>query len=427
VAEREGFEPPIRLPVCRISSAVLSTTQPPLHGAETGRKAWARLLIQGLPDKQERPAPPVTLARRPDGGRHCGRMSRLSHTLRGSGLALLLVALTTGAGAVLARLTGLVPDTIIYLIPVLIAALRWGIGPAVVAAVTGVAASAFFLYEPLLSFAVQSQQQILHLALFLLVAVVTGELVRRLNAVQRQAETEMFREALLSSVTHELRTPLAAILGAATVLQTTPALSDQRRHAELVRVIREEAERLDHDIQNLLDASRISSQGVTPRREWSDPADILNSALARCQRRLASHAVSLEMPYDLPLIETDSVLVEHALVQILDNAAKYSPPGTPIKLSAVVDDATLHITVTDSGEGLSESEMPRIWERFFRGVDKAARTAGSGLGLWIANAFVRANGGTLRADSAGAGQGTAVTITLPIPRRTQPVARDDDA
>lgn len=347
--------------------------------------------------------------------------------LRGTGLALLLVAVTTGAGAALARLTGLAPDTIIYLIPVLIAALRWGVGPAVVAAVTGVAASAFFLYEPLLSFAVQSQQQILHLALFLLVAVVTGELVRRLNAVQRQAETEMFREALLSSVTHELRTPLAAILGAATVLQTTPALSDPRRHADLVRVIREEAERLDHDIQNLLDASRISSQGVTPRREWSDPADILNSALARCQRRLASHAVSLDMPHDLPLIETDSVLMEHALVQILDNAAKYSPPGMPIGLSAVADNAVLRITVTDSGEGLSKSEAPRIWERFFRGADKAARTAGSGLGLWIANAFVQANGGTLRADSAGAGQGTAVTITLPIPQPAQSVPRDDDA
>lgn len=354
-------------------------------------------------------------------------MSRPSQMLRGAGLALLLVAFTTAAGAALARLTGLAPDTIIYLIPVLVAALRWGVGPAVVAAVAGIAASAFFLYEPLLSFAVQSQQQILHLALFLLVAVVTGELVRRLNAVQRQAETEMFREALLSSVTHELRTPLAAILGAATVLQTAPAQSDARRRAELVRVIRDEAERLDNDIQNLLNASRISSQGIMPRREWSDPADILNSALARCQRRLAAHVVTIDMPQDLPLLETDSVLVEHALVQILDNAAKYSPPGTPIRLSAVAAEETLRITVTDCGDGLSKSEAPRIWERFFRGAGKAASTAGSGLGLWIANAFVQANGGTLRADSAGVGRGTTVTIALPTGRCPQPNPRDDDA
>jgi two-component system sensor histidine kinase KdpD len=127
-----------------------------------------------------------------------------------------------------------------------------------------------------------------------------------------------------------LRTPLASILGAATVLSKSPVIAKDERLTALAGVVRDESERLNNDIQNLLDATRISREQIRPRQEWIEPQDIVNSALERRRRRLASHNVSLDMDSNLPLIYVDAVLVEQAFVQIVDNAAKYSPPGSPI-------------------------------------------------------------------------------------------------
>jgi two-component system, OmpR family, sensor histidine kinase KdpD len=191
--------------------------------------------------------------------------------------------------------------------------------------------------------------------------------------------------------------------------------------------VRDEAERLNNDIQNLLDATRISREQVKPRPEWIEPLDIVNSALERRRRRLAGHTIAIDMDTNLPFIYVDPVLVEQAFTQVIDNAAKYSPCGSTIKVAARRNGHDLIFSVNDTGAGLTDAEKSRIGERFFRGTRHAVTTSGSGLGFWIAKAFVVANGGKIEASSSGADLGTTVSIHLPLaPDAPQLEAGTDD-
>ena len=246
------------------------------------------------------------------------------------------------------------------------------------------------------------------------------DVARALNEAKMRSETELLREALIGSVSHELRTPLASILGAATVLANTPALAEDQRLLALAGVVRDEAERLNSDIQNLLDATTISRQQVRPKPQWVEPVDIVNAAIEHRQRRLAGHPVALDLDSNLPIVRVDPAQVRQALTQILDNAAKYSPDGAPIRVTARANEQTVVLSVHDSGTGLTEDEKRRVGERFFRGPRHAASSSGSGLGLWVANAFIGANGGSVEVASDGAGQGTTVSIRLPVSPEPRP-------
>jgi two-component system sensor histidine kinase KdpD len=347
---------------------------------------------------------------------------------RGYGFALFAIALTTAAIGAVNQFVDLGHVGAIYLVPVLVAAMRWGLGPALLASGASTLASAFFFYPPIYSFQMQKWEQVVDLSLFTIVALVISHLVVRIkshaekaeratNEARVRAETEHLREALIGSVSHELRTPLASILGAATVLSGAPAVQAEPRLAALAHVARDEAERLNNDIQNLLDASRISSEGLRPRLEWAEPADIVNAAIDRHRTRLADHAIEVELPAELPLAYVDPVLVRQALWQIIDNAAKYSSSGAPIRIVGRRDNGDVAISVSDRGAGLSFAEQARLGERFFRGRRTAATTTGSGLGVWIAKAFLHANGGSLEVESMGEGHGTVVTIRLAAPPR----------
>ena len=253
------------------------------------------------------------------------------------------------------------------------------------------------------------------------------DVARALNDAKMRSETELLREALIGSVSHELRTPLASILGAATVLGQSAPIANDPRLSSLTGVVRDEAERLNNDIQNLLDATRISREQIKPRQEWIEPQDIVNSALARRRRRLSGHAVSLDMDANLPFVYVDAVLVEQAFVQIVDNAAKYSAPGAPIVVAAKRNGRDVVLSVHDNGIGLTTEENEQLGQRFFRGARHAAATSGSGLGLWIAKAFVGANGGKIQAVSAGADRGATVSILLPFATpASQPEVGPDD-
>jgi len=240
-------------------------------------------------------------------------------------------------------------------------------------------------------------------------------LANAISEARMRTETERFREALIGSVSHELRTPLASILGATTVLCNAQAVQREHRLLALANVVREEAERLNYDIQNLLDATRISSKGLQPKFEWAEPADIVNTALERRRNRLAGREIDVELLDELPLVYVDAVLIEQALGQILDNAAKYSSPTTSIRLAGRRDNGEVVLSVSDDGAGLTPDERARLGQRFFRGDRQINNTPGSGLGLWIANAFLAANGGCFEATSIGEGRGTTVSIRLPIP------------
>jgi two-component system sensor histidine kinase KdpD len=253
------------------------------------------------------------------------------------------------------------------------------------------------------------------------------DVARTLSEAKMRSETELLREALIGSVSHELRTPLASILGAATVLTQSPAIARDERLSSLASVVRDEAERLNNDIQNLLDATRITRGQVKPRLEWIEPQDIVNSALERRRRRLSSHSIAITMDTNLPLIYVDPVLVEQAFVQVVDNAAKYSPVGSTITVAAQRNGHDVTLAVNDSGAGLTDDELSHVGERFFRGARHSAIASGSGLGLWIAQAFVAANGGRLQAVSNGIDRGTTVSIFLPLsPDAPQPEPFPDD-
>ena len=508
------------------------------------------------------------------------RFDALRKELRGIALTFCLVAATTAVIYAIILGIGLTRGSVLYLIPVLIAAIRWGVVSAIFAALCGVIASAFFFFPPLYSLEIRDPQEFINLALYIFTAVVVSQLAGRLKrqlelsrqreidlaalyafsrrlavafdvsdihsaiedhlaaAIQRKvvlfagardanlndrrnndpvpepvqkmvsdvaagrrdasagvtvtgesgdvwlvrpvspkrpefgvvainfgreskessdemrirvdavlvdatatlerlgvahaisearmrAQTDQLREALIGSVSHELRTPLASILGAATVLSSAPALREEKKLQALVHDVRDEAERLNNDIQNLLDATRISSDGVKPHIEWADPTDIINSALDRCRRRVADRRLILNLPSDLPLIHVDPVLVQQALVQIFDNAVKYSPSGSQITLAARARDGRLIVSVTDEGAGLTSTEQAQIWNRFARGERHAATTSGSGLGLWIANAFVAANGGKMHAVSDGPGLGTTVSIEIPVTQAAIPQLESD--
>jgi two-component system sensor histidine kinase KdpD len=243
-----------------------------------------------------------------------------------------------------------------------------------------------------------------------------------------RSETETLRAALIGSVSHELRTPLASILGSASILAQAPCVAQEARLASLVDIIRDETERLNNDIQNLLDASAISSAGVHARLAWAEPPDIVNAALTRLRQRMSEHRIDLRLAANLPLVRIDPVLIEQALRQIINNAAKYSPVASAITISAAAGQGTVEIAVSDQGAGLTAEERKRLFERFYRGPRHQASVKGSGLGLWIARAFIVASGGQLAADSAGAGCGTTVTVSLPAPAsaETDPMENGDE-
>jgi two-component system sensor histidine kinase KdpD len=254
------------------------------------------------------------------------------------------------------------------------------------------------------------------------------DIAHALNEAKMRSETELLREALIGSVSHELRTPLSSILGAATVLRRSPAIEQDERLRSLAGVVRDEAERLNNDIQNLLDATRVSRQQIKPHLEWIEPVDVVNSALERRRRRLESHNLVLDLDSNLPFIYVDPVLVQQAFVQIIDNAAKYSPNGSVINISAKRNGHDVVLSVTDHGAGLTPEEKSQLGDRFFRGRRLAATTSGSGLGLWVAKAFVVANGGRINAVSAGVNQGTTVSLHLPYntAESPQPEAAPDE-
>jgi len=336
------------------------------------------------------------------------------NTLAVIGISLALVAVLTAALVALQRFVNVETVTIIYLIAVLYGAIRGGVVPALAAAVGAIVVSAFLFYPPIYDLRVHNPVHLIDLVLFILVAVVTGTLATDVRRARMREQADILREALIGSVSHELRTPLAAIIGSASVLAQSSEIAKHERLSPLVQSLREEAERLDDHIQNLLDSTRVSSQSIRPHAQWVDPGDIVNVAIERKQRLLTGHKLDVAVADDLPMLHTDPMLIEKALGQLIENAVKYSPRASPLEIKAERNDNSVRMSVRDFGSGLTEDERERIWERLYRGPRHRTDTAGSGLGLWIARALVEACGGRIEAFSAGAGRGATFSIHLPV-------------
>jgi two-component system sensor histidine kinase KdpD len=238
----------------------------------------------------------------------------------------------------------------------------------------------------------------------------------RLSEEARQAkvhaETEQLRSGLLSAVSHDFRTPLAAVVGAATTLRDEADALDAATRRELTEAICDEAERLERLVSNLLDMTRLDSGAVEPKREWVPLDEVVGSALGRLERMLAGRTVETKIAANAAMVSIDPILIEQLIVNLLENAAKYTPAASAIELRATRDGAAVALEVSDHGPGIPAGDEERIFERFRRGRHPGVR--GVGLGLAVSRAIAKAHGGTLAASNRDGG-GATFRLTLPLP------------
>jgi K+-sensing histidine kinase KdpD len=239
------------------------------------------------------------------------------------------------------------------------------------------------------------------------------DIERAMEDARLHLQAQLLRDAFHGTLSHELRSPLAAIRGSASVLDSMPLIRRDDRIHSLVEAISDEVADLDGFIQNLLSATRLTASGVSPRLEWADPRDIVDAAIQRRERRLSAHKVEVEFAEELPLVNVDSGLIEESFGQLLENAAKYSPSGSTIAVSARAERGRVILAVSDQGVGITPDEQQQLGRRSFRSQRHQATIPGSGLGFWIASTFVRANGGTIDMSSRGHGLGATASIALP--------------
>ncbi len=226
-----------------------------------------------------------------------------------------------------------------------------------------------------------------------------------------QIESERLRNSLLSAISHDLRTPLAALVGLADTLQLTkPAPTEAQR--DIMQSIRQSAMRMNTLVNNLLDMARLESGAVQLNRQWQPLEEVVGSALAGCAPLLAGRRLQVKLADDLPLLHLDAVLVERVLVNLLENAAKYTPAGSPIEITGSLRSDQVVLTVEDHGPGLPKGREEAIFQKFERGTRESA-TAGVGLGLAICRAIVQAHGGTIVGATRDEG-GARFTVTLPV-------------
>jgi two-component system, OmpR family, sensor histidine kinase KdpD len=228
---------------------------------------------------------------------------------------------------------------------------------------------------------------------------------------QLLAESERLSKALLNSISHELRTPIAAITAAATALTETKGPDALQMDRTLAGEIQQSAARLNRLVSNLLDMTRLESGNVKPRMEWCDMTDVLNVALRRNERELSQHRMILSVPNPLPLFKGDYVLIEQVLNNLLLNAAAYTPAGTPVEIRAAVVNDEMVVSVADRGPGLPAESLPHVFEKFYR--VPGAPAGGTGLGLSIVKGLIEAHGGRVEVQNRPGG-GAEFTFYLPV-------------
>jgi two-component system sensor histidine kinase KdpD len=240
-------------------------------------------------------------------------------------------------------------------------------------------------------------------------------LVEDMDRVKRTVESERLRSALLTSISHDLKTPLASVLGAASTMRDlSSGLTDTEKRDLLATVI-DESERLNRFIANLLDMTKLESGAIVPNTARHDIGEIVGSTLRRAGKILMHHKVLLELAADMPMLELDAVLFEQVLFNLLDNAAKYAPPDTTISIRSLRDKDSICLEIIDEGAGIPPAELESVFDKFYRAQKGDHVRPGTGLGLAISRGFVEAMHGTISAANRADRSGAVLTIRLPIP------------
>ncbi len=246
------------------------------------------------------------------------------------------------------------------------------------------------------------------------------------HEAQLQYQTEQLRSSLLSSVSHDLRTPLAAIAGASSSLLEKNFVTEGEARHELLETIVDESQRLGRLVDNLLDMTRLESGSVALNKQWHVLEELVGSARTRLRRELERHGVHVEIPADLPLLSLDGLLIEQVLLNLLENAARYTPAGSQIEITAVKQDKRVEVRVADNGPGLPAGSEARVFEKFFRAstTPTADGRRGAGLGLAICHAIIQAHGGRIIARNRPGG-GAEFVISLPCEEAAPRVVLDE--
>lgn len=307
----------------------------------------------------------------------------------------------------------LADQAMIYLLGVLLVAARLSRGPALFAAFLSVAALDFFFVPPFFTFDVTDKRHYVTFAVLLVVGLIVSTQTVRIREqanARIEAERERTRSNLLAAVSHDLRTPLASIRGSAEVLLDPAAVPSESERRALLSAIRDEADRLAHLVTDLLELTRLDSGVVRVKKDWVPLEEVLSSALHRVEAGLVDRAVEVRLPDVMLFVSADSALLEQALVHLLENAIKYSPPSSPLEISASQQGASVMIAIADRGPGLAPGDEQRVFDKFYRAADQ--KVPGAGLGLTVCQAIIFSHGGTLRAENRSGG-GACFTITLP--------------
>lgn len=370
------------------------------------------------------------------------------------------MALAGVAGAVaLLRLAGpLANETtaaLVLMLIVLFAARRYGSPSASTAAVAGTLALNYFFIPPTGTFTVADRLNVVALGVFLVVALTVGELSARVRrraaeaeesrreaerllrefeiAFDRDADAEALRRsdrlksALVDAVTHELRTPITSIKASTTALLREDEVFDTASRHELLEIVDQETDRLDGLVEDLVGAARLESQTFSLNRSWIAPEDVIADAVSRVAPRLRRQTVEVRVPATIPSVFADARALSEVIFQLLENAAKYSPEQSTIRVSAdLAAHEAVEIRVDDEGPGVPVAERQRIFEKFYRASHTSARASGLGMGLAIVRGLVEAHDGEIAVVDRPDARGARFSVRVPIGDVDEPPAGEGD-
>jgi K+-sensing histidine kinase KdpD len=342
------------------------------------------------------------------------RVPLLGDYLAAAALVGLLTVVSALSVAVL-QTTGFL---VAFPVGLVVALIRFGVGPAVVAAAGGVLAFDFVFVPPAMAFAIPDRKDALTLVVMLGVAALAGVLAERLRrqarSAQRQAEVEGLRNALLSCLSHDLRTPLATLVGAGNALHEDRLDPLERR--EFSRMIAEEAGRLNRLVGNLLELTRLESGALSAKPTPQAIDEVIGSAMCRLERQLQGRPIRTDVPEATPLTSYDPVLMEQVFVNVLENVIHHTPEASPVEIRVRSHDGEILVEVADSGPGVRAGDEERVFQRLYR-ADPGS-DGGVGLGLTICRAIMTAHDGRIWLEN-GPGGGAVVRLALPIRRASR--------
>lgn len=322
--------------------------------------------------------------------------------------------LCTIVNLALQSVTGQASVLMIYLLGVFLVASRSGRGASIVASVCSALLFDFYFTKPYFSLLIVNVEDVIGLTVMMTVGNITSNLLeeaKKAGLAKAQADNEALRNSLLSSISHDLRTPLTRIIGATTTLIESNSNVSQEEKQDFCRVIFDESQRMSELMNKILDMAKLSTGKIAIHQEWNTLEEIIGGALSRLEKDLFNRIVNTNLPENLPLILVDSVLFEQVIVNLIENATKYAP-STPIDIDASYSNGFLTLIISDYGSGIPNHLEDKIFEKFYR-IENESLQNGVGLGLAICRSIIEAHGGTIQVKN-NVGKGASFFIRLPL-------------